>query len=68
MVNVLFYSRRSWTGRGSQERQKSSLKACDPAMTLRQLSASIRGLDAEVGCAEAAAKLGGEVTKFMIVY
>ena len=50
--------------KGSQEKQKSSLKACDPVMKLRQLSSSILGLDAEAGYVETAAKLGGEVTTF----
>ena len=50
--------------KGSQEKQKPSLKACDPVMTWRQVTASILGLDAEVGCMEAASKLGSEVTTF----
>ena len=57
---VLFVAAR----KGSQEKQKSTLKACDPVVTLRQLAASILGPDAEVGCVEAAAKLGGETTTF----
>ena len=55
--------------KGSQEKQKSSLKACDPVSavtTLRQLAASILGpaAELEVGCVEGAAKLGSEVTTF----
>jgi hypothetical protein len=42
---VLFVAAR----KGSQEKQKSTLKACDPVVTLRQLAASILGPDAEVG-------------------
>ena len=49
---------------GQKHGQKSPLKACDPVMTLRQLAASILGPDAEVGCVEAAATLGGGVTTF----
>ena len=45
-------------------KQKSSLKACDLVITLRQLAASILGPDAKVVCVEAGAKLGGEVATF----
>ena len=59
---VLFVAAR----KGSQQKQKSTLKACDPVVTLRQLAASILGPDAEVGRVEAAAKLGGETTNFTV--
>ena len=52
---VLFVAAR----KGNQQKQKSTLKACDPVVTLRQLAASILGPDAEVGRVEAAATLGG---------
>ena len=57
---VLFVAAR----KGSQEKQKSTLKACDPVVTLRQLAAAILGPDVEVGTVVAAAKLGGETTTF----
>ena len=57
---VLFVAAR----KGSQEKQKSTLKACDPVVTLRQLAASTLGPDAEVGTVVAAAKLDGETTTF----
>ena len=59
---VLFVAAR----KGNQQKQKSTLKACDPVVTLRQLAASILGPDAEVGCVEAAATLGGETTNFTV--
>ena len=55
---VLFVAAR----KGNQQKQKSTLKACDPVVTLRQLAASILGPDAEVGRVEAVATLGGETT------
>ena len=57
---VLFVAAR----KDSQEKQKSTLKACDPVVTLRQLAASILGPDVEVGTVVAAAKLGRETTTF----
>ena len=57
---VLFVAAR----KGSQEKQKPMLKACDPVVTLRQLAASILGPDAKVETGVAAAKLGGETTTF----
>ena len=59
---VLFVAAR----KGNQQKQKSTLKACDPVVTLRQLAASILGPDAEVGRVEAAATLGGVTTNFTV--
>ena len=58
---VLFVAAR----KGSQEKQKSTLKACDAVVTLRQLAASTLRPNAEVETVVAAAKLGGETTTFI---